>query len=202
MHADPDLMGGGSNVSLDSPDEHFVEAVDPDETPLDAVSTPPSILDGLRAQYAAADTERRLVKLILPGRFNSTLAARFSPIPFDETRRKARRMVKRGETTESELNFLAEIIAEACEEILLRPEPGGDLQPMSTLMGLASPMRFDETLRAAIGIDAPDGIDDSATVRLLFKNPEAMTAFYTELAAWLREDTADEDDEDDEPRPT
>lgn len=204
MTPHPDTEGG---AALSAPEPHEDDArLDPtpepaEHEPIGVSRAPDSAFEILARQYAEADGERVKTMLLLPGRWKGGLAVRFHPIPFDESRRQARRMVKGGETTESELNFVASIIAEACTEILMRPKPGEDLESMGELMGRGEPVRFDATLCEALGIPVDASkLTSKAIVRLVFKNPEGMTAFYAELASWLREESAE--DEDDAERPT
>lgn len=206
MNPHPDNEGGaavsapseieetlGAGATVDAPEEDFA--------PVSSGILPASAFDALKRQYEEADRERSKTMLLLPGRWKGALAVRFHPIPFDETRRKARKMVKGGETTQSELNFVAGIIAEATTEILMRPAPGEELESMASLLGREEPVRFDATLAEAVGVKADvEGLTEAAIARLVFKNPEAMTAFYAELAQWLREESAE--DEDDAERPT
>jgi len=202
MNPHPDNEGGAAVSAPENTGDDALRAPEEIEEHEPIVSVlPDSAFETLRRQYAEADGERSKTMLLLPGRWKGGLAVRFHPIPFDDTRRQARRMVKGGETTESELNFVASIIAEATTEILMRPAPGEDLESMAALMGRPEPVRFDAVLAEAVGVKADvSKLTEKAIVRLVFKNPEAMTAFYAELASWLREESAE--DEDDAERPT
>jgi hypothetical protein len=162
----------------------------------------PSVLDALRKQYAEADGERRTTLMIVPGRFDARLAARYRPVPWDDQRRKIRQAAKQGDSAEAELNYGAELIAEACEEILIRTADGRPLLPMHTEVAQfkgGEPVRYDQRLCTALGIDGED-LDAKAIVRLVFKNPQALNQHYAELDAFQREAvTGDEEDDADSP---
>lgn len=169
------------------------------------VKAPPSVLESLRQAYAEADSERRTVLMIVPGRFNSALAARYKPIPWTEQRKRIRAMAKRGESEETELNYGAGIIAEACEEILVRAEDGGELVPLHEAAAefAEEPVRYDARLCRLLGIEGGEELRGPAICRLVFRNPQALNAHFAELEAWLREGTVDDGDEDGEGvRPT
>jgi hypothetical protein len=143
--------------------------------------------------------------MIVPGRFNSALAARYKPIPWTEQRKRIRAMAKRGESEETELNYGAGIIAEACEEILVRAEDGGELIPLRDAAKefAGEPVRYDGRLCRLLGIEGGEELRAPAICRLVFRNPQALNAHFAELEAWLREGTVDDEDEDGEGvRPT
>lgn len=163
----------------------------------------PSVLDALRRQYADADQERRTTLLIVPGRFQGNLAARYKAVPWSEQRRKIRQAAKAGESEEAELNYGAGVIVDACEEILVRPEPGKPLVPMHLAVDDfkgGEPVRYDPRLAKALGID-PAGLDPVGVCRMVFANPAALNQHFAEVDAFLREAVGGED-EDDEERPT
>lgn len=163
---------------------------------------PPSVLDTLRTQHAARTSDRRKVVMILPGRHRSMLAARYKPIPWNDQRRKVRKFQAQGDNEETELNYGAGVLVEACVEILVREAPGAPLKPMHEVVAEFEgdePVRYDARLATALGID-PKGLDSVAICRLVFNNPSALNAHFAELDAWQREAT--EDDEDDADRPT
>lgn len=200
----PDEAPHGAPTPTPTPDPPPKAPEEPQDAP-EAVSNghaPPSVLDALREQYAAADGDRTTTLLIVPGRFNSSLAAKYRPIPWTEQRRKVRNFSKQGENEESELNYGAAIIAEACQEILVCPAPGAPLEPMHKVVDELKgpePIRYDSRLARAIGIPA-EGLDSKAIVRAVFLNEAALNAHFAELEAFQREATSG--DEDDEERPT
>jgi hypothetical protein len=186
-----------------------VDAAEGDEVPL--VDEPASVFEELGEEYEQSTEDRREVFPILPGRFKGKLAVRVRPVDSSKRKKKVRRMVKRGGITdEAEAQYAATLIAEACETILVRFKDGEDYQEphrVSAELG-DEPVRFDQRL----GVIVPSlgktlqGNEPPATiVRLLFKNLDALDAFYTELDLWLKEalpSEGDDDEEGDEERPT
>lgn len=158
----------------------------------------PSVLDTLREAYHEADAERSTVLMIVPGRFNSALAARYRPIPWTEQRRRIRRMAKQGDSEETELNYGAGLIAEACEEILVRTEAGGPLKPLHEVVPefAGQPVRYDARLCQTLGIEHRDGMRGPQVCRLVFNNPQALNQHFAELEAFLREGAVDDEDEE------
>lgn len=173
-------------------------------TPLGNGHAPPPVLDSLRTMHAARTEDRRKVLMIVPGRYRSMLAARCKPVAWNDQRRKVRKMQAQGDSEETELNYGAGVIADACEEILIRPEQGAPLQPMHEVVAEfkgQEPVRFDARLAQALGIDA-QGLGPVEICRLVFDNPSALNAYFAELDAWLKEATEDDEDEDGADRPT
>jgi len=191
--------------------------VEPPEEPQDAaspaeshLSEPPSIFETLGAAYAQKTEDRREVFPILPGRFGGNLAMRAKPVDPDARKKKVRRLGKRGITNASELQYAAEVIAEACDAILVRMGDSEDYIEAQTVpdsgLGL-DPVRFDARLGQVVpplGKILTGGESEATMVRLLFNNPEALDSFYIELDQWLREASPSSDDDEDEAteRPT
>src|SRR4249919_697118 len=94
-----------------------------------AVSEPPSVFEQLGRDYAANREDRREVFPILPGRFHGNLAMRARPVDPTKRKKKVRRIAKTGITDEAEARYAAEIIADACDCILVRLNDGEDPVP-------------------------------------------------------------------------
>jgi hypothetical protein len=179
------------------------EAPREDETET-AVSEPPSVFEQLGKDYSAAREDRRETFAILPGRFHGNLAMRARPVDPTKRKKKVRRIAKTGITDEAEARYAAEIIADACECILVRLKDGEDPVPAHEVpnAGLGEdPVRFDQRLGKVVpslGEILTGGESAAAIVRLLFKNLDALDAFYVELDQWLKEASPTEDDEEGE----
>lgn len=192
------------------PTESFPAPPEPPQEPREAdetvISEPSSVFETLGRQYAQSTEDRRETFPLLPGRFHGNLAVRVRPVDPSERKKKVRRLMKRGGITdEAEIQYAATLIAEATESILVRMQDGADYVEAHTISPELGdePVRFDKRL----GIVIPPlgqlltGSESPATiVRLLFKNVDALDAFYVELDQWLKEATP-ADDEDEE-RPT
>lgn len=169
-----------------------------------ALSEPPSVFEQLGSDYAAASEDRRETFALLPGRFHGNLSIRVRPVDPVKRKKKVRRISKTGITDEAEARYAAEIIAEACDCILVRLEDGEDPVPAHEVPGAGlgeDPVRFDQRLGKVIpslGEILTGGESPAAIVRLLFKNLDALDGFYAELDAWLKEASPTEGDEDGE----
>lgn len=172
---------------------------------------PPAIIDTLREQYASATSDRRKILEILPARFGGNLAARYQPIDWELTRKrtlKVARALAGGSQVEAELELEAATIADACESILVRTKDGGpwvELHETVEKFRAGGPVRFDQRLCEALGIEDTERMRQREIVRLVFKNEAALNNHYTLLDGWLREaiDVEDEDlDEEGDERPT
>lgn len=164
------------------------------------LAEPESVFDELGELQAEARRDDTKVLELLPGRFKGRLAVRVKRIDPKKRRKKAKKIAKRGITDEAELQYAAEIVAEATDAILYRPKDDDALveaQTLSESLG-TEPVRFDQRLGKMLKMEGVlSGTESAATiVRLVFKNPEALDAFYAELDLWLREAAPDDDDED------
>lgn len=170
-----------------------------DETSV--VAEPASVFDELGEMQADARKDDTRVLDLIPGRFRGRLAVRVRRIDPKKRKKKVRKLAKRGVTDEAELQYAAEVIAEATDAILYRPKDGDKLveaQTISAELGDA-PVKWDQRLGKMLKMDdVLSGTESEAMmVRLVFKNQEALDAFYTELELWLREAApVDEDDEE------
>jgi hypothetical protein len=163
---------------------------------------PLPVIETLREQYAKASEDRRETIPITPGRFNSLLGARYRPVDYGERRKRLRRLGRGGITDESELQYQAAIIAEACESIMLRPEPGADYVEAHTLVSGwkdGPPVRYDARLCELLKIELHGGERGPTIARLVFKNPSALEDHFVNLDAWMKEAMASEGDEEDRP---
>lgn len=202
--------GGTSTISEDLEAQAPDLAPDPSDTAPEGAAArlrrlAPALVESLQEEYAAAtDGTRRKTLPLLAGRFGDKLAVRYRPIDPEVQRERVLRFTKVPDSSENDLNYGAEVIAEACECVLLRDD-AGKLVPMHELGGATEPVRFDATLAAVLGIDKKmpiDGLADSAIVRLVFRNPQALNQHFGVLEAWLQERAPGDDEEGDEERPT
>jgi hypothetical protein len=178
---------------------------EPEATEEGYLAEPASVFDELGELQAEARRDDTKVLELLPGRFKGRLAVRVKRIDPKKRRKKAKKIAKRGITDEAELQYAAEIIAEATDAILYRPKDNDALveaQTLSDALG-TEPVRFDQRLGKMLKMEGVlSGTESGATiVRLVFKNPEALDAFYAELDLWLREAAPDDDDDEDEGAP-
>jgi hypothetical protein len=192
-------------------DQGVEETLDGEEMADDLAATngvaPPPVFERLQKAYEEAGVDRRTTLPIVPGRFGGNLAARYRPVDWERIRRKIKRAARGGMTEEDELNYGASVIAEACETILIRLEDGAALVPLHRAYSKwrdSDPVRFDERLCEAIGINYNPGLNAAAVCRLVFKNPQALNDHFAELDAWLKEAVAGDDEDEDgtEERPT
>jgi hypothetical protein len=177
------------------------------------IAEPPSVFEELGRNFAEVTEDRREIFPILPGRFHGNLSMRARPVDPTKRKKKVRRIAKTGITDEAEARYAAEIIAEACDTILVRLKDGEDPIPAHEIpnSGLGDePVRFDQRLGKVVpslgeiltGSESP-----AAIVRLLFKgNLDALDGFYVELDQWLKEasptEADDEDGDESAERPT
>lgn len=195
MNADP-----RGEAALLSPSEENTESpATAPEPPQETTggTLPPSVLETLRKAAQSGGESRRKTLLILPGRFNSALAARYMPADWDAIRKEAKRRNRRGD--KDEFGFSAYQVAIACEEILIRPKPGAEFMGLGESLG-EGPVAYEPRLLEILGLLEPDdprpGPGD--VVRVLFRNKEALIAHLVELTAWQREE-ADEDEDEADP---
>ena len=166
------------------------------------ISEPLSVFEQLGRDYAAASEDRRETFAILPGRFRSSLFMRARPVDPQKRKKKVRRISKTGITDEAEARYAAEIIADACDCIMVRLKDGDDPIPAHEVpkAGLGEdPVRFDQRLGKVVpslGEILQGSEPPAAIVRLLFKNTDALDGFYVELDQWLKEASPTEEDEE------
>lgn len=172
------------------------------------LAEPPSVFDELGAMQAEARKDDTKVFELIPGRFRGRLAVRCHRLDPKKRKKKVRKLAKRGVTDEVELQYAAEIIAEATDAILYRAKDSDELveaQTLSETLG-DTPIKWESRLGLMVpplGAVLSGGESEATVVRLLFKNPEALDAFYQELDVWLREAApSDDDEEDGDNRPT
>lgn len=214
---------GPSHVEDD--DRYADEVVDGEvaEGPDDAVSgavaaangsagpdTNPAIIDRLRRAYAAGQAERTETFPIAPGRYRD-LAAVYRPIDWDYRRKLMKRAERTGNYgTEANLDFQAALVADACVELVMRPEPGAEYVGLHTLvesMRSGGAIRYDHRLATVLGMSLVGGETEGDIVRLVFGEEGAFEVHMTTLTQWSTQITGgdDEDDEDDgggDERPT
>lgn len=182
---EPALTASGATETADE--------ADPD------TSGPPSIEQRLRAAYKEGQGERTKVLALAPGRFNG-LAARFGPIDWDLRRVLIRRAERKGESgPEVDLRINSTLMADACQSMLIRPEPGQDYAELHTQIERfrgGAPIRFDSRLADILGMDLIGGESEGDICRLLFGDPGAFESHYISLNGWSIQ--AFGDDEEDE----
>lgn len=163
-------------------------------------SAPASIEQRLRAAYKEGQGERTKVLALAPGRFNG-LAARFGPIDWDLRRVLIRKAERRGESgPEVDLRINSTLMADACQSMLVRPEPGQDYAELHTQIERfrgGSAIGFDSRLADVIGMDLIGGESEGDICRLLFGDPGAFESHYLMLNGWSIQAFGD-DDEDEE----
>jgi hypothetical protein len=197
LHEDPTLETPPEDPTLEHP---TVEEERENGNPAE----PASVFDELREAYQESNEERRITIAIAPGRFSGNLAARYKPGPWSDYRKRAERAFRRGGSEEAELQFASATIVQCCETILYRPADSSELMPMADSNPAwrgGEPVRYDERLASAIGIDPIPG-HAQAICRLVFKNPAALNDHFVTLDAWLKESIASDDEEEGELPPT
>jgi len=185
-----------------APEEGEEGRSEPQEPPEDTIlSEPASVFDDLaELQHGQRKDDTKVIDLI-PGRFRGKLAVRVKRIDPKKRKKKVRKAMKRGVTDEAEIQYAAELIAEATDAILYRPDGSDDLIEPQTLTAEFGdePVRWDQRLGKMLKMDTLTGKEsEAAIVRLVFRNPEALDAFFQELDLWLKEAIPDDDDEDEE----
>lgn len=221
--AGPDPHDGFYLINLDGDPEGAepwrapAAALTPEETPQEPrepeesrISEPPSVFEDLGRQYVQSTEDRRETFPLLPGRFHGNLAVRVRPVDPAKRKKKVRKLMRRGGISdEREVQYAADLIAEATECIMVRLGDDEDYTPAHLVpnSGLGDePVRFDQRLGKVIpplGELLTGGESPATIVRLLFKNVDALDGFYVELDQWLKEATPeDDDDEDSAERPT
>lgn len=169
-----------------------------------------SVRDRLRKAHADALGDRTKVFPIAPGVYDG-LAAKLRPINYDLRRKLTRRAERTGASgEEANLNFQAALLADACVEILMRPEPGADFKPLVDQVDEfrgGEPIVFDTRLADILGIEPPQGASAATIARLVFIDPVVFDAFYTQFSLWSTQVVPDDEDEEDdgdgaEDRPT
>lgn len=163
-----------------------------------------SILDSLRASYAAGEGERETTLPIAPGRYNG-LAAVYRPIDWDLRRKLQRKAQRTGNTgAEAEAAFQAVLIADACKEIVMRPEPGAEYVPLHTLLKQFGdvPIVFDTRLAEVLGMNLIGGETEGDICRLVFGDRGAFEVHMTALTIWSTQVADDEEEDEGGGRPT
>lgn len=174
------------------------ETRDPDES---VISEPPSVFDELASLQADAKRDEHKTMQLLPGRFKGNLSVRYGRLDPKKRKKKVRKMGKRGITDEAELQYMAEVICESAEAVLIRMADTDNFIEAQKVpeSGLGEePVRYDDRLAKILKVDVPNGASAATICRLVFKNPEALEQHYIELDQWLKEAAPNEDDEDDE----
>lgn len=145
-----------------------------------------TVLDGLRAKRQALG-EKQTIVIDVPG-YDGDLAVRYVWRPYEDLARKGQALAKVKSPTQRDLFGAADILAECCEEVLIRVE--GHETPLSED---GDPITFgDPRLGEALGFENPEARTRTAVFRT-FENDYALLSTAVRLSAWL-EDTSREVD--------
>lgn len=149
---------------------------------------PGSLLSKLRAQRDAIGRDLETV-LDVPGH-HGLLAVKYRLLPF----RRVNQMTEAtgGGDPNAELNTAAELLAEACAEILVRDPDTDALLPLDPDHG---PTRFDAHALRLFGIEVPAGAKPRDVVRLIFNRDYAVMSVQSDLVDWMRASHAVADEE-------
>lgn len=158
---------------------------------------PQSIMDSLKAKRESIGAQK-FQNLDIPG-YDGELVARFKRMKWEALAEIAER-AEEGRSKRKALNGHADVIATACEELLIRRmQPGGEeeLTPMHELFPDefgSTPVRFDPRLASFLNLD----IDGTPTARKVvfgvFNNDLAVTALHNDLGAWMQSSKSEEDE--------
>ena len=152
---------------------------------------PGSLLEQLRTKREAIRRERRII-LDIPG-YGGTIAARYRPLSWDVLKDIGIKAEK-SKHPKKELIAHADTIVRACEELYARrPEdPKRTLIPLSEVLGTDAPVTFATAeLAAAFGFTANSS---RQAVFGLINDEVAVTAHHNELAEWMQDADAEDDE--------
>jgi hypothetical protein len=170
-----------ADEAMDGPFEEDVPVVEAPE------ETGSSIISDLRRRQQEVHRERHIDKEI-PG-YGGQMFARYRLFTFAELSALVPRR-GRGEQSEQNLRINVDLLAKACEEILVRKD--GELIPLAQEAQFDAPVRYDARLAELLGIDASKARD---VVLKTFGADLVLSAHADDLVEWMR-NASDEADED------
>lgn len=170
---------------------------DDEERPADGSAVQAqSIMDRLKDRREAIGSQKDIT-MDIPG-YEGELVAKFKRMRWEALAEIAER-AEQGHSKRKALNGHADVIATACEELLIRRTlPGGEesLTPMHELFSDDfgdTPVRFDPRLAEWLAIN----IDGTPTARKVvfgvFNNDLAVTAMHNDLGAWMQSSKSEEE---------
>lgn len=149
-----------------------------------------SVLGRLRERRAELAADHRL-DLAIPG-YGGELVARYRPLTAEEQRHLAAKVDRADHASEAkaaavQMMVAVDTIVAACDEILVMQD--GGLVPLAAIAGAEGPVRFDEQLAEALGIDADTARE---VVCGLFPRdrggqvlPQPVNRHANEVAVWM-----------------
>jgi hypothetical protein len=153
-----------------------------------------TVIDGLRAQREAIGKDTDTI-LEVSG-YNGALGAQFQLLPFREYNQRMRKAQQ--VSGEAELNLAAEVLAEACLQIVVNDPDHPDC--LEDHEGKKLPWRpidpgritrFDDHLAELLQIQLPGGSGPREVVRLAINRDFAVVAMFNQLAGWMGQSNAE-----------
>jgi hypothetical protein len=156
-----------------------------------------SVLDRLKKRREEIGA-KKYINLDIPG-YSGELVARFKRMRWEALKDIAEQ-AEGSQAKRKELNGHADVIATACEQLIIRRSlPGGDeeLTPIHELypddFG-TTPVRFDPRLAEWLELHIEGTPTARKVVFAVFNNDLAVTALHNELGAWMQSSQGEEEE--------
>jgi hypothetical protein len=157
-----------------------------------------SVMERLKAKREAIGAQTHIT-MEIPG-YDGELVGKFKRMRWEALADVAEQ-AERSRVKRKQLNGHADVIATACEELLIRKVlPGGDVEdiPMHEMFPEdfnGTPVRFDPRLATWLELK----LDGTPTARKVvfgvFNNDLAVTAMHNDLGAWMQSSKSEEDED-------
>lgn len=157
---------------------------------------PQSIMDRLKQKREEIGAQKYM-HADIPG-YDGELVGKFRRMRWEALSEIAER-AEQGRSKRKALNGHADVIATACEELLIRRVlPGGEeqLTPMHELFEEFgdTPVRFDPRLAKFLDLEIEGAPNARKVVFGVFNNDLAVTALHNDLGAWMQSSKSEEDE--------
>jgi hypothetical protein len=173
-------------------EEETPPAPDPTRNGSDAEE---SVLDRLKAKRERIRLKKE-IDLDIPG-YDGELVGRFKRMPWEQLKKIAEN-ADASRSNRKELNGHADVLATACEVLLIRRELDGKevLTPLQELFPDdfgGNPARFDERLAKWLGLEIDGNRTARKVVLAVYANDLAVTAMHNDLGEWMQSSKSEED---------
>lgn len=148
-----------------------------------------SMFAGLRAKREKIGGDRH-IDLDVPG-YDGALVIRYGVVSWDEGRKMAEKF-EQSKNPDKDLWAQVDFLIKGCQMVLMKDDDG-NLQPLHKLTDAFGdePVRFDDRLASALGIDATSA---RQVVLGTFNNEWAMTAQHNQFGEWLASSRVEDDE--------
>jgi hypothetical protein len=157
-----------------------------------------SVMERLKQKREAIGAQTHIT-MEIPG-YDGELVGKFKRMRWEALADVAEQ-AERSRVKRKQLNGHADVIATACEELLIRKQlPGGDFEdtPMHEVFPEdfnGTPVRFDPRLATWMELNIEGTPTARKVVFAVFNNDLAVTAMHNDLGAWMQSSKSEEDED-------